>query len=159
MSGISWAICKSAPWPRQPRQHPTIQFLQAGCPFCRPTSNVKHWRSQVTWEKFAAGKHFRLCVNVTRRNKGASGYRKLAWIWNCKLIIYACVFCAGQVLCVNSVLHWLAQPDMSTLYCTEHSFILCDKKKPKSQQPFSSRVHRRNTGIPSLQSRSTVACR
>ena len=31
-SGICWAICKSAPHPRQPHQHPTTQFLQAGCP-------------------------------------------------------------------------------------------------------------------------------
>ena len=29
-SSSSWAICKSAPRSRQPRQHPTIQF------FCRP---------------------------------------------------------------------------------------------------------------------------
>ena len=26
-SGISWDICKSAPHPRQPRQHPTTQFF------------------------------------------------------------------------------------------------------------------------------------
>jgi len=26
---------------RQPRQHPTAQFLQAGCPSCRPTNSVK----------------------------------------------------------------------------------------------------------------------
>jgi len=26
-SGTSWAICKSAPHPRQPRQHPTTQFF------------------------------------------------------------------------------------------------------------------------------------
>jgi len=40
-SGISWAICKSVPHPRQPRQHPTTQFLQAGCPSCCPTNSVK----------------------------------------------------------------------------------------------------------------------
>ena len=47
-SGISWAICKSAPRSRkktapdrQPCQHPTTQFLQAGCPSCRPTNSVK----------------------------------------------------------------------------------------------------------------------
>jgi len=40
-SGICWAICKSAPHPRQPRQHPTTQFLQAGCPSCHPTNSVK----------------------------------------------------------------------------------------------------------------------
>ena len=26
---------------RQPRQHPTTQFLQAGYPSCRPTNSVK----------------------------------------------------------------------------------------------------------------------
>ena len=31
-SGISWAICKSAPCSRQPHQHPTTLFLQARCP-------------------------------------------------------------------------------------------------------------------------------
>ena len=42
-SGISWAICKSAPRSRQittpaPRHS---DFLQAGCPSCRPTNSVK----------------------------------------------------------------------------------------------------------------------
>jgi len=45
-SGICWAICKSAPNPRQPHQHPTTQFLQAGCPSCRPTNSVKALKAQ-----------------------------------------------------------------------------------------------------------------
>jgi len=40
-SGICWAICKSAPHPRQPRQHPTTQFFTGWMPFCRPTNSVK----------------------------------------------------------------------------------------------------------------------
>ena len=42
-SGISWAICKSAPCSRQITMpvHPTTQFLQARCPSCRPTNSVK----------------------------------------------------------------------------------------------------------------------
>jgi len=36
-SGICWAICKSAPHPRQPRQHPTTQFFTGRMPFL-PTS-------------------------------------------------------------------------------------------------------------------------
>jgi len=48
-SGISWATCKSAPRRgRKPRQHPTIQFLQAGCPSCRPTNSVKALKAEVT---------------------------------------------------------------------------------------------------------------
>ena len=41
-SGISWAICKSASRSRQittPATHRSV-FLQAGCPFCRPTNSV-----------------------------------------------------------------------------------------------------------------------
>ena len=40
-SGISWAVCKSASCSRQPCQHPTTQFLQAGHPSCQPTNSVK----------------------------------------------------------------------------------------------------------------------
>ena len=42
-SGISWAICKSAPRSRQittPAPHHSV-FLQAGCPSYRPTNSVK----------------------------------------------------------------------------------------------------------------------
>ena len=42
-SGISWAICKSAPCSRQittPAPHHSC-FLQAGCPSCRPTNSIK----------------------------------------------------------------------------------------------------------------------
>jgi len=42
-SGISWAICKSAPHYRQipvPAPHHTI-FLQTGCPSCHPTNSIK----------------------------------------------------------------------------------------------------------------------
>jgi len=47
-SGICWAICKSAPPPRQPRQHPDHSvFLQAGCPSCRPTNSVKALKALV----------------------------------------------------------------------------------------------------------------
>jgi len=42
-SGISCAVCKSAPRSRQittPVPHHSV-FLQAGCPSCRPTNGVK----------------------------------------------------------------------------------------------------------------------
>ena len=35
-SGICWAICKSAPHTRQPRQHPTTQFFTGRMPFLPP---------------------------------------------------------------------------------------------------------------------------
>ena len=41
---------------RQPRQHPTTQFLQAGCPSCRPANSVKAlkatWSTQLGWRTF-----------------------------------------------------------------------------------------------------------
>ena len=43
-SGISWAICKSAPRSRQittPTPHRSVFFLQAGCPSYCPTNSVK----------------------------------------------------------------------------------------------------------------------
>ena len=47
-SGICWTICKSAPHPRQPRQHPTTQFLYRldALPAAQPTAS-KHWRQAL----------------------------------------------------------------------------------------------------------------
>ena len=48
-SGISWAICKSAPHSTQtttPAPHHSV-FLQAGCPSCRPTNSVKALKAVV----------------------------------------------------------------------------------------------------------------
>ena len=50
-SGISWVICKSAPW--QPRQHPNTQFSQARCPSCRPTNSVKAPKASWPWAENA----------------------------------------------------------------------------------------------------------
>ena len=49
-SGISWAICKSAPCSRQittPASHHSV-FLQAGCSSCRPTNSVKALKANST---------------------------------------------------------------------------------------------------------------
>ena len=52
-SGICWAICKSAPCPRQPRQYPTTQFFTGRMPFLPPnqqrqsTEGKKHWREEA----------------------------------------------------------------------------------------------------------------
>ena len=45
-SGICWAICKSAPHPRQPRQHPTTQFFTGRMPFLPP--NQQHQSTEGT---------------------------------------------------------------------------------------------------------------
>jgi len=37
---------------RQPHQHPTtLVFLQAGCPFCRPTNSVKALKAKEKKQK------------------------------------------------------------------------------------------------------------
>ena len=49
-SGISWAICKSAPRSRQitmPAPHHSV-FLKAGCPSCHPTNSVKALKAIVS---------------------------------------------------------------------------------------------------------------
>ena len=48
-SGISWAVCKSAPRSRQisTPAPPPLRFLQAGCPSCRPTNSVKALKANV----------------------------------------------------------------------------------------------------------------
>jgi len=50
-SGISWAICKSAPHSRQittPAPHHS-SFLQAGCPSCHPTNSIKALKAHATY--------------------------------------------------------------------------------------------------------------
>jgi len=47
-SGISWAICKSAPHPRQiTMPAPTTQFFTGWMPFCRPANSVIALKANV----------------------------------------------------------------------------------------------------------------
>jgi len=43
------AVASAAPHPRQPRQYPTTQFLQAGCPSCHPTNSVKALKASCNY--------------------------------------------------------------------------------------------------------------
>ena len=70
-SGISWAICKSAPRSRQitmPVLHHS-SFLQAGCPSCRPTNSIKALKAYVvdSHHVFYFFKFFCLFVTCTGR--------------------------------------------------------------------------------------------
>jgi len=52
-SGISWAICKSAHWPRHitmPASHHS-SFSQAECPNCRPTNSIKVLKAKTVNKK------------------------------------------------------------------------------------------------------------
>ena len=66
-SGISWAICKSAPRSRQitmPAPHHSV-FLQAGCPFCRPTNSVKALMARHNIHiEYKAVKQFATCLTA-----------------------------------------------------------------------------------------------
>jgi len=48
-SGICWAICKSAPHPRQPRQHPTTPFFTGRMPFLPPNQQRQSTQSKYTF--------------------------------------------------------------------------------------------------------------
>ena len=67
-SGISWAICKSAPRSRQittPAPHHS-SFLQAGCPSCHPTNSVKALKATRT-TKQGYGKSHQILANLSKK--------------------------------------------------------------------------------------------
>ena len=69
-SGISWAICKSAPRSRQittPAPHHSV-FLQAGCPSCRPTNSVKALKALLCLRSLAKIRFYDNAVNVCTEN-------------------------------------------------------------------------------------------
>ena len=50
-SGICWAMCKSAPHPRQPCQHPTTQFFTGRMPFLPPNQQRQSTISyKIKWQ-------------------------------------------------------------------------------------------------------------
>jgi len=56
-SGISWAIYKSATYPRhitRPAPHHSV-FLQAGCPSCHPTKSIKALKATSHLYIYAVG--------------------------------------------------------------------------------------------------------
>ena len=66
-SGISWAICKSAPHSRQitmPAPHHS-SFLQTGCPSCCPTNSVKALKALLCLVKSSKLVAVTACGNIT----------------------------------------------------------------------------------------------
>ena len=105
-SGISWAICKSAPHDRQitkPAPHRS-NFLQAGCPSYRPTMS-KHWRQNPNetpkpiHTKFGMGDY--VCdITLHTENKRDQSSR-VVWAngWNITLAWYFLVFFCDPNFC------------------------------------------------------------
>ena len=91
-SGISWAICKSAPCSRQttmPAPHHS-SFLQAGCPSCRPTNSVKALKARaLTLVKIVSGSWLSKCQ------------------WQCLILLVMDNCCYTQCCCYSTVLSYV----------------------------------------------------
>jgi len=66
-SGISWAICKSAPHSRQPRQHPTTQFFTGRMPFLPPNQQRQSIEGKKTL--YITDKLCKCCIFNWQSNK------------------------------------------------------------------------------------------
>ena len=64
-SGICWAICESAPHPRQPRQHPTTQFFAGRIPFLPPNQQRQSTEGKYIW--LVTNKNLCRCRGSARR--------------------------------------------------------------------------------------------
>ena len=63
-SGICWAICRSAPHPRQPCQHPTTQFFTGRMPYLPPNQQRQSTEGTKT-SKLTVLQHVANVLSVT----------------------------------------------------------------------------------------------
>ena len=91
-SGISWAICQSAPRCRQismPAPHHSV-FLQAGCPSCHPANSVRALKiKQIDLKVAVQQNHF---LYLLYRSTCISHHLQLRtgrFCW-CKLLLPSC---------------------------------------------------------------------
>ena len=68
-SGICWAICKSSPHPRQPRQHPTTQFFTGRMPFLPPNQQRQSTEAMIVKMEVKLCYVTKLNQDVCRGNK------------------------------------------------------------------------------------------
>ena len=72
---------------RQPRQHPTTRFLQAGCPSCHPTNSVKALKAGQCAATCLFSPLFYVCalwqVNPERDNYNVD---RITECWQCSLV-------------------------------------------------------------------------
>ena len=79
-SGISWAICKSTHRSRQittPAPHHSV-FLQAGCPFCRPTNSAKALKVEINVQAVGFCE-FKISLNRVGKRLWCSGALTDSW--------------------------------------------------------------------------------
>jgi len=93
-SGICLAICKSAPHPRQPRQHPTTQFFTGWMPFLPPNQQCQYYyRESVILLKVEV----RHCISVPSESHShpsdGDSFPAIT-LWDCYMEFY-CSFTIG----------------------------------------------------------------
>jgi len=102
-SGISWAICKSAPRSRQiPCQHPITQFFTGLMPFLPPYQQHQSKASAPCCGTMDKMRNVKICSTVCRRwyVNGEEGHSLLIWLAvRCTLDvrIKILVFSVGQL--------------------------------------------------------------
>ena len=129
-SGISWAVCKSAPHSRQittPAPHHLV-FLQVGCPSCRPTNSVKALKGQQYMYMKITQNKLSLCTKNTR----TSNYKTITKTY-LRLSLKCClnnsfsfVTCSIRYIVRNFILHWFLPRDaMLERYMLQPCVHLC----------------------------------
>ena len=89
-SGISWAICKSAPWPRyitMPASHHSVFYSLDAFPATQPAAS-KHWRHV-----------YALCTHITRKLCGRTSPNFL-----CMLPVAMAQSSSDSIVCMDDVM-------------------------------------------------------
>ena len=111
-SGITRAVCKSAPRSRQitmPAPHYSV-FLQAGCPICRPTNSVKALKVVLTYQqsvfkRYHSDKHFSEFLPTTWRQKSTGIDMEHNYVTDTLCILFLALHTRhGQALTLESEL-------------------------------------------------------
>ena len=126
-SGISWAICKSAHRSRQiTMPAPTAQFLQAGCPSCRPTNSVKalkeQIRLQITNRKCHMAYRFVPCPTTSN---DVEGHSPIARLFKCKSTNICATFCVVLTDVARCMVPRLQLSFLFGLHCMCHAKTCC----------------------------------
>ena len=156
-SGISWAICKSAPRSRQITMSPPHHsFSQAGCPSCCPTNSVKalkaqqltsswqgmewQWKTEI-WQRERKGMWFLL-----KRTAGSACVWQLCWVDLCY-----CYYKNQNIkttlvslLITDCITDWLIQhhgwkPSVVCLRTRQMSFMICPTRGTNSDWSLDAR--------------------
>jgi len=109
-SGITWAICKSAPCSRQittPASHHSVFYRPDALPTAQPTAS-KHWRQLLHYRvhniKFSnrTNRHTKSFFFFARPSSSKS------WLWSCSLSIWEGNLTTHWINCsANAVTIWI----------------------------------------------------